>query len=611
MASKENFLTKMNLDDLGKLELIIVSNHNSEEYRIWAKMMKSYHPLGYNRLFGKRLYYLIKSSGYGYIGGLSFNASARRLEARDKWIGWDDIDRQNNLYKIINNSRFLIMPQYKIPNLGSHIFSKCFNRLSDDWFSKYGFRPLLVESFVDTSKYDGALYKASNWKLIGKTKGRGRNDRYSKKKLSIKDIYVYPLDKRCKEKLSPTTRERKIEFKPSNWVEAEFEHLNLKDLRLNKRLIKIMLDFYSKPDRSIPEIHGGNWGQIKGTYRFFDNENVEMTKILFPHYQKTIERISQNKLVLVAQDTTTLNYSTLNKTKGLGIIDSNKKSKGFLMHDTLSFTASGVPLGLLDLQIWARKEEEFGKRIYRAKKPIEEKESYKWIKSFKATEKAKELCPNTEIINICDREADIYELFEVALKSKVKLLVRASHNRKLYKENSKLWEKLTKSVLGERLDLVIPANKQRKQRIAKMLLSYSEITIKPPKSGHKPIIVNAVYAQEINPPEGVEKVEWMLLTTLEVNSYKEARKVVSYYTKRWGIEVYHRILKTSCKIEKKGLGTDKRLFAYIAMELIIGYKIYSLTKLGQEHPNISAKAILNENELKILNILLKKKQMKH
>ena len=224
--------------------------------------------------------YVLKSSRNGYIGGLSFSSSSLRLESRDSWIGWDDIDRKDNLERVINNSRFLITPDNRTQNLGSYIFSKCFKSLSDDWFSKYHSRPLLVESFVDTENFDGALYKASNWELIGQTKGRGRNDRKNEQNLSIKDIYVYPLHKRCKEKLCPTTVSRKVVFSPSDWFESEFENADFNDLRLKNRLIKTVRDFYAKPDRSIPEINDGDWVSINSHYakehgqRYLDNYRI-------------------------------------------------------------------------------------------------------------------------------------------------------------------------------------------------------------------------------------------------------------------------------------------------------------------------------------------------
>ena len=608
MILRESVKSDLKLEDLGHLDLVIVDPHNREDYKIWKGMMQTYHPVGFTKLFGKRILYLIRSSEYGWIGGLSFSASSRRLESRDTWIGWDEIDRKNNLWKVINNSRFLIIPDYSIQNLGSHIFSKCFNTLSDDWFKKYQYRPLLVESFVDTEHYDGALYKASNWQLIGQTKGRGRNDRNKECKLSIKDIYVYPLQKKFRSQLCPTTASRQAVFTPIDWVEAEFENVNLNDLRLKNRLQKTVRDFFAKPDSSIPELNSGNWGEVKATYRFFDNDKVTMEKILTPHCQKTIERLSEKKVVLAVQDTTTLNYNNLKKTQGLGPIDSMiNGAKGFLMHDTMVFDTSGVPLGLLDLQIWARDPETFGKSKDRHKKPIEEKESHKWIKSFEAVDSAKESCPNTQMISVCDREADIYEFFELASKSSAELLVRASHNRRLYKEQPKLWEKLESTKESGTFELSIPGKDKQEKRTAKMSLCFSEVTLNPPKSKKAPVSVYAVHAKETNVPAGIDGVEWMLLTTIKIDSFKEARKIVNYYALRWGIEVYHKILKSSCKIEKKGLGTDKRLFACIAIELIVGYKIFSLTKLSREQPNMSCEEILDEHEWQTLNFFFKKK----
>jgi hypothetical protein len=137
--------------------------------------------------------YLILGKDGRYLGCLLFGAAAWKTAARDQWIGWDPDDRERNLGLICNNTRFLILDWIKVPHLASHVLGACLRRLSRDWLHRYGAPIALVETFVDTTRYAGTCYKAANWLRIGQTKGRSRQDSDRKLKVSVKDIFVYPL----------------------------------------------------------------------------------------------------------------------------------------------------------------------------------------------------------------------------------------------------------------------------------------------------------------------------------------------------------------------------------------------------------------------------------
>lgn len=154
-----------------------------------------------------------------------------------------------------------------------------------------------------------------------------------------------------------------------------------------------------------------------GAYRFFHNPKVTMDVVLNAHKEATIERIKQHRIVLASQDTTTLNYSTHPMTEGLGPIRNQDDTfVGLMLHDTLAFTEEGTPLGILDAQCWARDPQERGKRYRRHDLPIEQKESMKWLRSFRKVAEVQKLCPNTVLVSIGDRESDLYELFAEAVK---------------------------------------------------------------------------------------------------------------------------------------------------------------------------------------------------
>jgi hypothetical protein len=174
--------------EVGSLELILVEQES--RMRIWNELMIREHPQGAGPLVGRQVRYLI-GSAHGWLGALGFAAPALQLADRDRWIGWDAEQRRAQLHGVVGLSRFLIRPSVKCRNLASRLLSMSLERMVEDFQRRYHYRPWLVESFVDTTRFSGVSYRAANWMLIGQTKGRGRQDRFSQRNKTIKDIYVY------------------------------------------------------------------------------------------------------------------------------------------------------------------------------------------------------------------------------------------------------------------------------------------------------------------------------------------------------------------------------------------------------------------------------------
>ena len=190
------------LSDLAPISLARVKT--KEERQLWYEYVDRYHYLGYQLPFGAQLRYFIQSvENPGLtLGCLQFSSPAWQMAPRDRWIGWDDEQRQRNLQKIINNSRFLIFPWIQIKNLASSVLGLAVKTLPDDWESCYAYRPVLMETLVAQDRFKGTCYKAANWVHVGATTGRGRMDRENKRKgMAIKEIYVYPLSKRFRQQL--------------------------------------------------------------------------------------------------------------------------------------------------------------------------------------------------------------------------------------------------------------------------------------------------------------------------------------------------------------------------------------------------------------------------
>ena len=599
------------LEELGKIEIVPVGKCRSKTSRIWNSLMEEHHYLGSGPLCGQQIRYLIRIESGEYIGGFGFNSAVWRLKERDKWIGWSEKARRLHISKVITNSRFLIVPTVKVPHLASHVLSLVMKRLANNWEERYGQKPILIETFVDGAKFDGTSYKAANWIHLGQT--AGRKDGFSNGKFSSgkKEIYIYPLSNnaKCKRLLctepKPCLRIKSEPVDNPDWTKNEFSGIEIFDERVTDRLSVIATDLFARPGKMIPEVCGGSMPKIKAFYRFLDNRNIDMEVILKPHIESTIGRIQEHKVVLVPQDTTILDYTMHQETEGLGPVNRKESHHiGLILHDTLAFSIDGTPLGLLDAQCWARDPNDIGKKERRSKLPTEEKESYKWFKSFRAVGEAQKLCPNTMLVSIADREAGIYELFHEAVQDEnnPKLLVRADKSKKRRVEQESLWESMSKEKILGYKEITIPRRSSRKARTTRLELHCRKITLTPPLAKNLPSVeVFAVYAREVDyTPDIKDPVEWMLLTTVETATFEEAVERLDWYSKRWGIEVYHRTLKSGCHVEDRQMDRVGRLRNCIALDMVVAWRIYMLTMLGRERPDLPCDMVLSYDEWQAL-----------
>lgn len=589
------------LQQLGQITVEPVSSRYCKNSKIWFALMDRYHYLGSGPLCGAQIRYVVKSTLFGYLGALAFSSAAWALADRDRHIGWSEAARRANLHCLIGNDRFLILPTVKVANLASHVLALTLARLPDDWYQRYQVRPVMVETFVDPSRFTGTCYQAANWIEVGHT--AGRRDGIKKK------IFLYPLSQKWQEVLctEPPIRLGKLPRvqAPANWAEQEFGTIRLYDGRLKQRLYKIAQHFFSAPEANIPQACGSKAGTM-GAYRFFQNPKATMNIILDAHTEATIDRIREHRVVLAPQDTTTLNYSTHAMTQGLGPVNTtNDKSIGLLLHDTLAFTEDGTPLGVLDAQCWARDPDDPQKRERRHQLPVEQKESAKWLRSFGKVAQIQELCPETLLVSIGDRESDIYELFDMARKTPNApgLLVRSEKSRKRKVDQGLLWDVMAQQDVAGSLKIHVPRSGSRKARHSWVDIRFANVQLKRPKTNTtsmESIDIWAVYVLE-RPDEPVASpIEWLLLTTVAVESFEDAQKRVEWYSGRWGIEVYHRTLKSGCRIKDRQLATADRLETCLGVDMVVAWRIYHLTMLGREVPEAACTVFFKEVEWKAL-----------
>jgi hypothetical protein len=179
---------------VGAFEPIVLEPVQSEQQRLlFRELVGRYHYLGHAVAFGAHVRYLFYS-GEQVLGCMQFSSPAWRMAVRERWIGWDEQARRGNLQRVVNQSRFLILPWVRIANLASVVLSRALHRLRRDWEARYGVEPLLVETLVDESRYSGHCYRAANWIWLGQTAGRGRMDReHQREGAAPKAVWVYPL----------------------------------------------------------------------------------------------------------------------------------------------------------------------------------------------------------------------------------------------------------------------------------------------------------------------------------------------------------------------------------------------------------------------------------
>lgn len=200
LALFEDTPITQSVEQLQALSLVLVTAASRQQSHLWNQLMACYHYLGYKPLVGAQQRYLIRSTE-GWLGALGFSAAAWKVAPRDHYIGWTAAARQVNLQYVICNSRFLILPWVRSPNLASKVLSLAAKQIAQDWQQAYGFKPVLLETYVDHQRFRGACYRAANWICVGQTQGRGKLDRYHEGAVAVKDIYLYPLQHDFRERL--------------------------------------------------------------------------------------------------------------------------------------------------------------------------------------------------------------------------------------------------------------------------------------------------------------------------------------------------------------------------------------------------------------------------
>ena len=397
--------------------------------------------------------------------------------------------------------------------------------------------------------------------------------------------------------------------------------VDLNDKRLNSRLAEVLTQLSERPMASIPAACGGH-AETTAAYRLCDNDNATFERILMPHTDATRKRMSEQEIALLVQDTTEIDVTRPNQqVDGAGPLDGGSR-RGMFLHLLHAFTPDGTPLGTLAGEPWAREDglRMPESRLERAAIPIEDKESYRWLEALRKAQAEANRCPKVQIISICDSEADIYEVLAEgqAEPHQIDWIVRGCQNRALKPEAGEIATGHIREFLiaqpvlfchtiklrGREPKVACDTRVRHQTRVSRQAhveVRSGRVTLRPPRrrDGKLPeVVVNVVLVREIKAPKNEEPVEWLLLTSLPVDTADQVRQVIRYYSVRWMIEIFFRVLKSGCRIEDRRFENLNRLQTCLAMYLIVAWRTLYVCRLGRACPDINCEAIFEPAEWK-------------
>jgi hypothetical protein len=394
------------------------------------------------------------------------------------------------------------------------------------------------------------------------------------------------------------------------WIEHELTALHLGDRRLQARARLLLERFFANPQASVnAACHG--WAETQAAYRFFDNDHVQAERILQPHQQATRQRSGEHPVVLLVQDSTELDFSTHPPT-GAGPLTTETR-QGFLDHSHIAFTPEGLCLGVLGVELWARRTAGFGDSKKRQYDPLETKESYRWLQGFRLACRTAAAVPQTHIISVADCEGDLYEVFveaaHAAQGAQADYVIRLGKNRALTERDPaagpdtfrKLRQAVADAPLRSTQALALPRTPKRDPRTASLEIRACRVPLKAPYRKQAPLPdleLAVVWVQEVNAPADVEPIEWLLATSLSIDTVADVLQAVDYYTGRWPIEVYFRVYKSGCRLEEVQLETAERLWPCLMLYKIVAWRLLYVTMLGREVPDLPCDVLFPAAEWK-------------
>ena len=383
---------------------------------------------------------------------------------------------------------------------------------------------------------------------------------------------------------------------------CDLYRFELGDKRLNQRAGRLVQAALEHAGDSIATA-AGNLAATDAAYRFLNNPNVDPHDIDDAHTRSTVDLAARYPgVLLIAQDTTDIDFTSPARNGRLGQL-AHAKHFGFFVHSALAVTVDGLPLGLLPQHVWMRPADQRGKRKDRRRKETVDKESQRWLDAEAAGIAA--LPADRSVVMIADRECDFYDYFAVARRPGQEVLIRAKLRRRISGSKELLGAAMRVGTVQGVLTVRVPRQNGQAERQATLAVRYGPVALQPPSTHPRrkelaPLPLRSVLVEEQNPPFGVEPLQWLLLTTLPIESFADAERVVRWYTYRWRIERYHFTLKSGCRLEDLQLETAERLRRALALYAIVAARLLHLTYLARQEPQSPCEPAVNAEEWEVL-----------
>jgi Transposase DNA-binding/Transposase Tn5 dimerisation domain len=403
----------------------------------------------------------------------------------------------------------------------------------------------------------------------------------------------------------------------SGWLDQEVMGRAFQDERLGKRFRTVLEQLANGSAQSIP-LACQDWANTKAAYRFFANERVTEEDILAGHFHSTRERFAGvSGALLVLHDTTQLSY----RRENIGLLNKGRQSRthpsgrvplcGLSLHSSLVLTPAGLPLGLAAVKFWTRQAfkgtNALKRMINPTRVPITEKESLRWLLNLQHATAL--LGEPDRCVHVGDRESDIYELFCAAQDAGTHFLIRSCANRRAGDGTTRLEAEMADAPVKGTHRIEV-RDRHGHPSEAALELRYRRVWLLPPvakQQQYQPVEVTAIYARERGTPKNRDRIEWKLLTDLPVNTLAAAIEKLRWYALRWKIELFHKILKSGCRVEESGLRTAERLVRLVAVCCILSWRIFWMTMINRTQPEAPPTVALTQQELDLLDRLLPEK----
>lgn len=386
---------------------------------------------------------------------------------------------------------------------------------------------------------------------------------------------------------------------PAAWAKQQFGECDLGDVRRTNRLVRVATQAAARPDGSTPD-QTESWGDCKAVYRLMACDDVSHANIIGPHCAQTRRSCPMGSVQLILCDTTEIDFGRF--VPGLGRIGKQKGNRGFYLHSGLMRDAiTGEIRGLAGQELFYRSSK-CRRKVHKNTKRIDpNRESIVWGKLI---DQIGSPDPSVRWLHVCDRGADDYEVYLRAHLNGCGWVIRAARlNRKVHKvlgDLTTLGKLLASVSVKERLQISLPRQGNRPARVANVEVRYSPFLMPTPSRStawirehapSKPLWMWCVMLQETRPPAGVDALRWVLITSEPVTSTEQAMTVVEHYKKRWGVEEYHKALKTGCHVEERYYQTSERLERVTGLHAILALRLLQIREMARAQPDRPAEEV--------------------